>query len=306
MIYSKFEDIPVSTKTFVVKTNMIIDLQKIFDILPVCEYVALHKKRGRKKKGVPLNTNDNLQDGSIISIDFFGKIKGTILKKKKKEKPKYFRNSMTVIMILDNKKINFKITKNGVFQITGCKTDSQSEKCVKFIYRYIKGSDCYRFVSGIAPIDTPTKILSALFIPCMRNVDFSLGFNLDREKLSNYIITHTDYLSNIAKDTKYTGVNIKLIPKKTIHDLTLKRMFYDNTKDDWGKTEIIPYTDYVKTLNPKEQKKKLNKEHYNTFLIFYSGKIIYSSMCELFARDSYYEFISIIEKNKEEFKEKLD
>lgn len=49
--YPEFDDIVVSTKTFIVKTNLVMDLKKLFDFLPVTDYVMLPKKRGRKKKG---------------------------------------------------------------------------------------------------------------------------------------------------------------------------------------------------------------------------------------------------------------
>jgi hypothetical protein len=68
---------------------------------------------------------------------------------------------------------------------------------------------------------------------------------------------------------------------------------------------MIPYQYYLDTLKSKDQQKKLDKSRYNTFLVFHSGKVIMSSMCEEFAHDTYYEFLEIIKENYKSFEEKL-
>ena len=68
-----------------------------------------------------------------------------------------------------NKKINFKVSRNGKFQMTGCKKSIQAEECIKFFWFYIKDSDIYQLKMNEAnPI--------AIFVPVMRNIDFSLNF----------------------------------------------------------------------------------------------------------------------------------
>ena len=39
--FPRFEDIPVSTKTFIVMTNITINISKLFEFLPVTEYVIV-------------------------------------------------------------------------------------------------------------------------------------------------------------------------------------------------------------------------------------------------------------------------
>jgi TATA-box binding protein (TBP) (component of TFIID and TFIIIB) len=296
----KFEDIPVSTKTFIVMTNLIIDIQKLFEYLPVTNYVVVPKKRGRKKKNTMTDPNKNIPDGSIITLDLANNIRGVILKKKKKKNGKstdYFRNSVTVVMIIDGKKINFKISRNGKFQMTGCKQDYHAESCVKYIWEYIEDNKSIYTL----PEKKPFK---AIFIPAMRNIDFNLGFILDREKLDEYFNTFTHYYSLLETSIGYTGVNIKIPVTKPISELKIKELTYKSGR--WLSPKFIPYQRYLDTLKPKEQQKKLDKERFNTFLVFHSGKVICSSMCEEFARDTYYEFLDIIRKNYQEFEEKLD
>jgi len=297
--FPKFEDIPVSTKTFIVMTNITLNIKKLFDFLPITDYVLVPKRRGRKKKNTVTDPNKNISDGSIITIDLANNVRGVVLKKKKKKDGKstdYFRNSVTIVMVIDGKKINFKISNNGKFKMTGCKKDTHAERCVKYIWNYIKDTkDIYTVGEN--------ESFKAIFIPAMRNIDFSLGFILDREKLDEYFNTFTQYCSLLETSIGYTGVNIKIPVKKAITDLSIKELVYKES--DWMVPKTIPYQTYLDTLKPKEMQKKLDKERFNTFLVFHSGKVIMSSMCEEFARDTYYEFLDIIKNNYKQFEEKL-
>ena len=298
--FKKFEDIPVSTKTFIVMTNISIDIQKLFNFLPITEYTIIQKKRGRKKKTVQVNPNKNILCGSIITLDLANNIRGVLTKKKKKKEGKstdYFRNSLTVVMIIDEKKINFKISKNGKFQMTGCKYNEQAEKCIKYIWEYIKDEPSIYTLEKEQPF-------KAVFIPAMRNIDFNMGFSLDREKLDEYFNTNTQYYSLLETSIGYTGVNIKIPVKIPITQLRIKQLTYE--KDNWNPESYISYEDYLNTLKPKDRQKKIEKERYNTFLVFHSGKVIMSSMCKEFAIDTYYEFIDIIKENYRQFQEILN
>lgn len=300
LVFPKFEDIPVSTKTFIVVSNISINIQKLFEFLPVTDYILIPKRRGRKKKSAVLDPNKNIPNGSIITLDMANNVRGVSLKKKKKRDGKttdYFRNSVTVVMVMEGKKINFKISRNGKFQMTGCKFDRHSEECIKYIWSYIKDNqDVYSIPTG--------EHFRALFIPAMRNIDFSLGFTLDRERLDEYFNTNTEYYSLLETSIGYTGVNIKIPVKKSIEDMKIKELVCE--EKGWKDPVTVPYSVYLNTLKPKERQKKIEKERYNTFLVFHSGKTIQSSLCEEFARDVYYEFLDIIKDNYREFQEQLE
>lgn len=296
--FKKFEDIPVSTKTYIVMTNICLDIKKLFDFLPITNYIVVPKRRGRKKKIPYVEYNKNIPDGSIITIDLANRIKGVLLKKKKDTKSTdYFRNSITIVMIMEDKKINFKISNNGKFQMTGVKQDHQAENCVKTIWNLIKDKkDIYKF-------HNEEKEFNAIFIPAMRNIDFSLGFILDREKLDEYFNTSTKYSSLLETSIGYTGVNIKIPIEKDISELNIKQLLFKN--NEWKEPIYIKYKSYLEKLAPKDKQKKIDKDRFNTFLVFHSGKVIMSSMCEEFAKDTYYEFIDIIKNNYKKFQENL-
>ncbi len=192
LLHVDYDNLDVSTKTFVVRTNMLLKLRELYDYLPISEYVPAAKKRGRKKKD-----DNHLLDpsnGSIICMKYTKEIRGTELKKptqsakrreRVKKEVKCFRNSFTVIMLMEKKPVNMKISSNGMLQLTGVKTDSQVEGCVKHLWKLISlRPDLCAFSRG--------DEFEALLVPCMRNIDFDLGFNVDREKLAEYMMSNSD------------------------------------------------------------------------------------------------------------------
>ena len=78
--FPDFDDIKVSTKTFIAMTNLKIDLNKLFDFLPITEYIVVPKKRGRKKKNASEDPNVDIKSGSIITMKFENNLKGVDLK----------------------------------------------------------------------------------------------------------------------------------------------------------------------------------------------------------------------------------
>ena len=311
LVFPDFDSIPVSTKTFIVMTNIILDINKLFDFLPVTEYTVIPKRRGRKKKNEPVDPNKDIPSGSIITLEYQNNIRGVDLKRKKKNKDvkkrgNYFRNSVTIVMIMDGKNINFKVSRNGKFQMTGCKHDDHAERCVKWIWNYIKDrDDIYTIVNNDQDSNKQkNESLKAIFIPAMRNIDFGLNFFVDREKLDEYFNMCTNYHSLLETSFGYTGVNIKIPITKTINELNLKQFEYSNGK--WKTPVYVPYKEYLSMLPDKDVVKKLNKQRYNTFLVFHSGKVIMSGMEASFMKDIYYKFLDIIRECYDMIEERLD
>lgn len=309
--FQDFDKIKVSTKTFVVMTNISLDIDNLFKALPISDYVIIPKKRGRKKKTYVADPNKDIPSGSIITLEYKDDIRGVDLKKKSKKKSSnrrnYFRNSVTIVMIIDDKKINFKVSRNGKFQMTGCKYDEQAERCVLYIWKYIKDlKDIYSIKENPEEKKNDNEIFSAMFIPAMRNIDFSINFLVDRKKLDEYFNMNTDYHSLLETSFGYTGVNIKIPIKKHINKLPVKQLTFCTKKETWSSPEYITYKEYLKHLPEKEQQKKNKKARYNTFLVFHSGKIIMSGIEASFMRDTYYEFLDIIRDCYHIIEEKLD
>lgn len=300
-----FDKIPDNTRTTIVMTNLVIDIQKLFTRLPISEYVVVQKKRGRKKKTDVENPNKDVKEKSIITLEYENELRGVRLKKKKKTSAKkgeaYFRNSLTTVMVVCGRNVNFKITRNGKFQLTGCKSDEQIELCIKYIWDYIKDDhEMYKIVS----FDTQEECdeLNVMFIPAMRNIYFNLGYTIDREKVDKHFNTIPNYYSLLETSIGYTGVNIKVLYDKSIYDLKVDKMVYKN--GEWCEKSKASYEEYLNVLKPKDRQKKIDKSRYHTFLIFHSGKVIMSSISKEFSEAVYYQFINIM-KNKQMFEEKL-
>lgn len=305
LLFPDFDDISVSTKTFIAMTNINLNLKNLFEFLPITDYTVIPKKRGRKKKVGQTNPNKTLIEGSIITLKFENKIRGVDLKCKKnnlKKKSKWFRNSFTVVMIVDNKPINFKVCKNGMSQLTGCKSEYQAETCIKILWELIKHQkDIYTFTK---PEDE--EKLNVILIPAMRNIDFSLGFLVDREKLAKYMSTQTEFHSLLETSFGYTGVNIKIPLSHDISKMEIQKFINDDINTDKYTKKIITYGDYLEQLPEKEKKKRLTKERYNTFLVFHSGRVIVSGLTQSTTRDAYNYFLSIIRRCYNEIEERLD
>jgi TATA-box binding protein (TBP) (component of TFIID and TFIIIB) len=291
-----FDDIKVSTKTYTANTNLNIDIHALFNLLEVTPYTVLPKKRGRKKKGVVEDPNQDVPHGSIITVKCEGEIKGVELKPKKKPKS-WFRNSITVVIILD-KPINFKVCRNGTFQMTGCKSWEHAEMCIQKIWDNIKNTD------GVFTYTREPGSLNALIIPSMRNIDFDIGFHVDREKLSNYINTKEELYCLLETSFGYTGVNIKIPLTKSRETMRIKKMICDS--DGIWSNVWTTYMEYLEILDEKTRKAKMKEQRYNTFLVFHSGKVIFSGLTSDMMRDTYYTFTNIIRKSFDSIEERLE
>jgi TATA-box binding protein (TBP) (component of TFIID and TFIIIB) len=298
--FSNFDDIKVSTKTFTATTNLAIQIKELYEKLPITPYTVITKKRGRKKKEEKKDPNQDIPFGSIITAKYEGELRGVELKPKKTKqgkKKKWFRNSITIVIILD-KPINFKICRNGTFQMTGCKSHNHAELCIKYTWQYMKDyTDIYTF--------THNDTLETLFIPSMRNIDFSLGFLVDREKLNQYMSTQQKFHCLLETSFGYTGVNIKIPLDKDICLMDIKKLTYNNQDDSWTE-EWKTYEDYLNTLPEKDKESKLSETRYNTFLVFHSGKVIMSGLTSNFMEDVYYYFLQIMNDCYDLIEERLD
>lgn len=296
LIIPDFDKLNPSTQTVIAVANLNINTEKLFEYLPITKYIVIPKKRGRKKKELIIDPNVGIKDGSIITLQMQDKIRGVELKKKNKNsnKRKYFRNALTIVMIIEGKMINFKISKNGKFQITGCKHVDQAKQCIKYTWDYIfSNKEIYNF-RGV-------EHLRVIFLVVMTNIDFNIGFYINRENLDNYINKNTEYNSLLETSFGYTGVNIKV---PMTEDIFIDLNVLEYIEEKW-KMSNISYQDYILSLDPKEQAKEKKKKRYNTFLVFHSGNVIMSGMIKKYMEKTFYNFMKTIKNCEKIIKEKL-
>ena len=300
LVFPDFKSIKVSTKTFTATSNLTINIKELFENLPITPYVVIPKRRGRKKKVEVADPNKDIPFGSIITIKCEDKIRGVELKpSKKKQRKKWFRNSITVIIVFD-KPINFKVCRNGTFQMTGCKNHKHAELCIKYIWNYIKDNPTiYSFANE------NDKSFQTLIIPSMRNIDFSLGFNVDRERLNLYMANEASSHCLLETSFGYTGVNIKIPLKSDITKMKIKKLSYNEKTNEWSLINTI-YDEYLNKLSKRDRDTKIKNTRYNTFLVFHSGKVIMSGLISNFMKPVYEEFLEMIRTCYDEIEERLE
>jgi TATA-box binding protein (TBP) (component of TFIID and TFIIIB) len=328
-----FDNLGISTRTIMAYSNIKMNLEFIFENFPVYDIdVPLTKKkrkpdikkikapygsiislrRRNKFRGIitdpevlekenlkqKIGKKEKLTEDDILKIKYFGKKENkkandaeiyqlgidTIMKK-----ITYFLNQVTCIMSLGTKIVNIMIFESKM-KIAGCKTEDQAEKVVFLFYSYL--SYLQNSYTTIIPNAEPEFILETVMI----NVDFKLGFPIDRIQLDKLMKNkkYRDFINNSTYEpTLNTNVNIKMLSLRP-HDFRFSCISF--------KGNNMMFIDKVKE-NKYNTKKEIKNE--TTFLVFQSSKIIISGRYIDSMKESYNNFIEIIEKNRNLIEEKL-
>jgi TATA-box binding protein (TBP) (component of TFIID and TFIIIB) len=262
------ENVPVSTKTMIATSNVQLDILCIFETLPLESKVKLMYYQNRTR-------GDD-----------------TLLKKKNK---KCFRNAVNVIMEVGDKNVNFKLSKNGKFQLTGCKKEEHAIKAVSYFIEQL-----FRHCRNAIFLDPSAPEVVVYFQTVMTNIDFSLGFCVNRQKLDHLLNQETPFHSLLETSFGYTGVNIKFpldIPWWKL-EVPVIRM----SLEDFGEWTLEGKSLESMTVLTPEQKKK---KKYNTFLVFHSGNVIMSGMTKQTMKDHFDCFHSMIQQWRGDIEENL-
>lgn len=330
ILFPLYNTLVASTKTIIAVSNFTINLDVFYTYVPITPYVIIPKKRGRKSKINIINVNENIIKGLIISvIDANNKLRGVKLKNKKKKFKKnkdFFRHSVSVVMVIENKEtpkfINTKISKHGKFQLTGCKYKSHAIETVNYLYSYMRkienetGEKIIEFknTSNLEGEKNPKIIFNTV----MKNFDFNLGFKISRENLHLFVNGKQNFTNfySIYEESDNNECNIKHKANNPYNEFLTRITIINNDNKNSKLLPIepfqyiidqVPFSDYISSLDQKEQivlKKKIDKKQH-TFMIFHSGSIIVSgSGKEL--EEIYNKFMTLILQNKHLFQEKLD
>jgi hypothetical protein len=203
--------------------------------------------------------------------------------------------------------VNVKVSANGKFQITGCKENNHYEQAIMGLFQNLQqiqeytGIESYYMVEDdnvtrSSRTDLPVK---ATFNTVMQNMDFNIGFPIDRNKLDTFINTHTNFCS-IFEGSINTEVNAKIKAQDTLES-ELPQIHYHPSTGQLTRC-MAPYRFYCDLLNEKERKKETRKDRYHTFLIFSSGSVIMSSRGTDMERVFYY-FVDLLLQNRKHFED---
>jgi len=301
-MYSTFDQIQVSTMTFIAYCNIDVYIENIYHFLQVLEIDNPQNKADNKKN---INIINNVQSGTIISVRSKNSVRGHKLFSPKKNTydNKFFRNSITIIVKFD-KIITFKLSSNGTFQITGCRNNSHPVECVERIWSLIQGYEGKLF--DYKNVASPEKCFEVMYIPCMTNINFTLGFTINKSKLVEKFSKNSEfYPPFIIPNNTYTGICIKSKYMKPLSDIKIQIKIFSPSQNTWN-SRVSSYDEYLKTLAPKIYEKKISKVRFTTFLIFRSGNCILSGITPDVMRSEYDKFISFIKTIHGEITEKIE
>lgn len=286
----KFEDLKVSTRTVIATANVELDIEKIFQEIPMIQ-----------KMVPPVLKSDKNEDEQIVHtrIDtmYYKNRTRTWTSRgvfHNEESAKSFRNALNVIMLLGGaKRINFKVSKNGKFQITGCKSlDHARISTYAFLNILTEYCPQHIHVPG-------GEVLKVFYQIVMTNVDCGTGYCINRQSLDKIINKKTPYHSLLETSFGYTGVNIKFPVQTNWFDLNVPILEWENNRPQ---TIHI----YERPLKELVDEPVVKKPKYNTFLVFHSGQFIMSGMHEGTMKEDYTRFMSILKDFQPHIRETLE
>jgi len=280
MTFDSIDDIPVSTKTIIASSNIQLDIFNIFQTMPV----ALCSPEGVQLK-VLYYQNQIRGDESLI----------------KKKGKKSFRNAINVILQVDEyKHINFKLSKNGKFQLTGCKHEHHAIESVKFFIHQL-----LLYCSPYVLLEDRQQI-RVYFQTVMTNIDFSVGFCIDRQKLDDLLNQQTPFHSLLETSFGYTGVNVKFSLQQPWLSLPVPLLSLNLEAPVPGASKWTLTQRPLDSLIPKECHTVLQrKKKYNTFLVFHSGNVIMSGMTKQTMKEDFTRFYQLIQEWKPLIEEQI-
>ena len=225
------------------------------------------------------------------------------------ERKNCFRNALNVFYgIASDRKVYFKVTKNGKFQLTGCKNIIHASLCViHFLHLiFFKYPECI--------VHRPPGDLRIVFQTVMTNVDIFTGYNINREELDKIVNEKTTFNSLLEDSFGYTGVNIKMPLQcrngrhwldTTVPVLRIPVDALSENIDAWKQCMTF-HRDPLRSLLSEDaiQKSKLKLKN-NTFLAFHSGKIIFSGMFPETMEHDYNVFCDFLANYRHVIEEKL-
>ena len=206
-----------------------------------------------------------------------------------------FLNQVTIVMSLGKLNLNIMMFKDN-FKIAGCKGDKDAEEAMIILWEnYIKhiASGYSIKINHLGNYD-PTF----LFRLVMKNVDFKLGFYIDREQL-NKLMNKKEYNKIVfmsqCETTGHTNVNIKMFCNKP-EDYMYECMVLHSDES------ISPFFSRIKD-NPYKMEKRKNDRI--TFIVFSSSEIILSGRYDSEMEKAYNFFVDTVFNHRQIIEEKI-
>lgn len=295
IIMNDFSNIKVSTQTYIIHTNVDnVDLSSVLQNVQLdlpFEEISDEYYDCEDYVGVSFPR--------IIGVSYKGIIRGMNRKRKirtpKNDKNKNFLNCVSLTVQFDPvKNVNVKLFHNGVLQLTGCKHYDHALKALVLIWSSLKDlKGVYQFKENTGFSSTH---MEAFIVSAMRNVDFRLGFNIDREALGNHITNNTAYKIAPIVQT-FMGVQLS-VPIEYVGDMLIHKVSFH--PDGEISDETVRYDEFWE-IKP-EVKIKAMKPKSVTIAVFQTGQVLMSGIDEMYQTPVFNWFINEISSIQDSIK----
>jgi TATA-box binding protein (TBP) (component of TFIID and TFIIIB) len=151
---------------------------------------------------------------------------------------------------ISGKLLSVKLFRNGSTQVTGCKTIDHVQFSMNVVFMLLE-------------LD---RVQEMNVVSIMNNVNFSMGFQIDREKLGKYFSEQGINVPPIT--TGYMGIKIRLQSLVDKHSLLIQRFSWTKQSGFENMTPI-PYLEFF-----AHDVKKVEKNFTTCIGIFQNGKIL--------------------------------
>lgn len=214
------------------------------------------------------------------------------------KKINHFLNQLTIVLSIGKQPLlNIMLFKDN-FKIAGCKDIDDAADVILILWDIFFADH-----SETWTLKDKQKEPGFIFETVMRNVDFKLGFPIERSSL-NSLMNNEEFSHNVFmsqyESTGHTNVNIKMFSRMP------EGFMYDCLKIPTGKE---PYFTKIRTnifKNKKKREKDAKKEKYITFIVFSSSEIILSGRYNQNMKEMYEFFVATVFKHRNEVEEHLD
>ncbi len=235
----------------------------------------------------------------------------------------HFLNQITIVISTGKQPLlNVMLFKDNL-KFAGCKGIDDAVEAILIMwqdyifspeevsYWFPGGAESLKFKSGTEKkVGTPlwrlkkgAKTPRFVFETVMRNVDFKIGWPIERPAL-NALMNNDCFSKNIFmsqyESTGHTNVNVKMFSLKPLG------FAYDCLCISVDKSE--PYFIQLSDIPYKSEKKKKKdlKEKYVTFIAFSSSEIILSGRYDKNMKDMYNFFVETVFQHRSEIEENLE
>ena len=344
-----FSTLQISTKTVEIYTNLRFDLDSLFKNIPIyrVDNVPLTKKKKRPDigkifvdpgkiisarrmhgglyefRGI-VTRHDKQKISRLRKKRDIGTLTVTEQKKLKRlesvdEKSVLdFQNQVCIIMNVGTKQVpvsrkspdvmtkapinlNIMLFKNN-FKIVGCLHTKEAYNVIRILWTEVQKIGCYELVDN--------KLPRFIVDDVMINVNFQLGFMINRKKL-NEVLNKDQYsefiCSSIFETTSHTNIKIRM-PKICPKEWYNVGVIFQNSAPVISNDGFAKIYRRVKVKdNPYKNKKNEEKgSKYHTFLVPRTGKVIVSGKYMSLMEEQYNFFRKIILEHKDEITERFN